>query len=79
VHRHADVGRIVIDGHDVSGRTPDQLADYRARTVGFIFQTFNLFPVLSAWENVEYPLLQFREIGKKNGTSASRASSISSG
>jgi len=54
-----------IDGHDVSGRTPDQLADYRARTVGFIFQTFNLFPVLSAWENVEYPLLQFREIGKK--------------
>jgi len=58
-------GRIVIDGHDVSGRTPDQLADYRARTVGFIFQTFNLFPVLSAWENVEYPLLQFREIGKK--------------
>ena len=57
-------GRIVIDGQDVSGRTPDQLADYRARTVGFIFQTFNLFPVLSAWENVEYPLLQFREIGR---------------
>src|SRR5690606_41160414 len=51
-------GRIVIDGEDVSGRTPDQLADYRARTVGFVFQTFNLFPVLSAWENVEYPLLQ---------------------
>src|SRR5690606_25718974 len=58
-------GRIVIDGHDVSGRTPDQLADYRARTVGFVFQTFNLFPVLSAWENVEYPLLQFRELGRK--------------
>jgi putative ABC transport system ATP-binding protein len=58
-------GRIVIDGHDVSGRTPDQLADYRGRTVGFVFQTFNLFPVLSAWENVEYPLLQFREIGHK--------------
>lgn len=58
-------GRIVIDGQDVSGRTPDQLADYRARTVGFIFQTFNLFPVLSAWENVEYPLLQFREIDRQ--------------
>ncbi len=58
-------GRIVIDGRDVSGRTPDQLAAYRGRTVGFVFQTFNLFPVLSAWENVEYPLLQFRELGKK--------------
>jgi len=56
-------GRIVIDGHDVTGRTPDQLAAYRARTVGFIFQTFNLFPVLTAAENVEYPLLQFSDVG----------------
>ena len=58
-------GRLVIDGRDVSGQSPDQLADYRARTVGFIFQTFNLFPVLSAWENVEYPLLQFRELSRR--------------
>jgi len=57
-------GRIVIDGKDVSGQTPDQLADLRARTIGFIFQTFNLLPVLSAEENVEYPLLQMREIGR---------------
>jgi putative ABC transport system ATP-binding protein len=57
-------GRVVIDGKDVSGRTPDQLADLRARTIGFIFQTFNLLPVLSAEENVEYPLLQMREIGR---------------
>lgn len=55
-------GRIRINGQDVSGKSPDQLADLRARTVGFIFQTFNLFPVLSARENVEYPLLQLREI-----------------
>ena len=61
----ASGGRIVIDGRDVSGRTPDQLADYRARTVGFIFQTFNLFPVLSAYENIEYPLLQFGELSRK--------------
>ena len=44
------------------GRTPDDLADLRARTIGFIFQTFNLFPVLSAEENVEYPLLQLKEL-----------------
>jgi len=58
-------GRVVIDGEDVSDRTPDQLADLRARTIGFIFQTFNLLPVLSAAENVEYPLLQFPELSKE--------------
>jgi putative ABC transport system ATP-binding protein len=57
-------GRILIDGHDVSGRTPDQLADLRARAIGFVFQTFNLFPVLTAAENVEYPLLQRRDLAK---------------
>ena len=55
-------GRILIDGQDVSGKSADQLADLRARTIGFIFQTFNLLPVLSAAENVEYPLLQLREL-----------------
>ncbi len=57
-------GRVLIDGQDVSGRTPDQLADLRARTIGFIFQTFNLLPVLSAEENVEYPLLQLHELSR---------------
>jgi putative ABC transport system ATP-binding protein len=57
-------GRILIDGQDVTGKTPDQLADLRARTIGFIFQTFNLLPVLSAAENIEYPLLQFPELSK---------------
>lgn len=57
-------GRVIVDGHDVSGRTPDQLADLRARTIGFIFQTFNLLPVLSAEENVEYPLLQLPELSR---------------
>ena len=58
-------GHIVIDDRDTSGRTPDELAELRARSIGFIFQTFNLFPVLSAEENVEYPLLQFRELGSE--------------
>ena len=52
----------MITGAEVSNRTPDELADLRARTIGFIFQTFNLLPVLSAWENVEYPLLQNKEL-----------------
>jgi len=55
-------GRIFIDGQDVTGKNPDELADLRARTIGFIFQTFNLLPVLAAGENVEYPLLQFKEL-----------------
>src|SRR5215212_5175723 len=60
----ATTGTIMIDGHDVSGKTPDQLADLRARSIGFIFQSFNLFPVLSAYENVEYPLLQLAELSR---------------
>jgi putative ABC transport system ATP-binding protein len=55
-------GRVIINGHDVSDKDPDALASLRARSIGFIFQTFNLFPVLSAEENVEYPLLQFKEL-----------------
>ena len=57
-------GRVLIEGRDVSGQTPDQLADLRARTIGFIFQTFNLLPVLSAAENVEYPLLNLPELSR---------------
>jgi putative ABC transport system ATP-binding protein len=55
-------GKIFINGQDISGKKPDALSDLRARTLGFIFQTFNLLPVLSAEENVEYPLLQFKEL-----------------
>lgn len=56
------LGKIFINGKDISGQTPDDLSDLRARTIGFIFQTFNLLPVLSAEENVDYPLLQFKEL-----------------
>ena len=55
-------GRIFIGDQDISSQNPDQLAPLRARSIGFIFQTFNLLPVLSAEENVEYPLLQFKEL-----------------
>jgi len=57
-------GRVIIDGVDVSGKTPDELAELRSRTISFIFQTFKLFPVLNAEENVEYPLLQRADVSK---------------
>jgi putative ABC transport system ATP-binding protein len=65
---HIDVpssGRVIVAGHDLAGKSPDALSDLRARTIGFVFQTFNLFPVLTAEENVEYPLLQMREIDRR--------------
>ena len=58
-------GNILIEGQDISGKTPDELADLRLNTLGFVFQTFNLLPVLSAWENIEYPLLQQSNVDKK--------------
>ncbi|HJV63263.1 MAG TPA: ABC transporter ATP-binding protein [Albitalea sp.] len=52
-----DRGRIVIDGQAVDELDDDALSDFRARHLGFVFQNFNLLPVLTALENVEYPLL----------------------
>ncbi|MEJ6007966.1 ABC transporter ATP-binding protein [Paucibacter sp. AS339] len=50
-------GRIEIGGVDIATLSESQLADWRARNVGFIFQFYNLLPVLTALENVELPLL----------------------
>ena len=50
-------GTILIDGQDAGALKDAQLSEFRNRTMGFIFQTFNLIPVLSVFENVEYPLL----------------------
>lgn len=58
-------GKILVEGRDVSGKSADELADLRLNTLGFVFQTFNLLPVLSAWENIEYPMLQQHHIDKK--------------
>ena len=57
-------GQIFINGDDVSGKSSDELADLRSRSIGFIFQTFNLLPVLSAAENVEYPLLHRKDMSR---------------
>lgn len=49
-------GRVTIAGKEISGATEDELALFRRDNVGFIFQSFNLIPTLSAWENTALPL-----------------------
>jgi putative ABC transport system ATP-binding protein len=50
-------GRIVIGGRDIAQMSQTELARWRSQSVGFIFQLYNLLPVLTAFENVELPLL----------------------
>ncbi len=57
-------GQIVVDGQDITRFSDREYATWRARHVGFIFQLYNLIPVLTAFENVELPLLLTR-LGKK--------------
>jgi putative ABC transport system ATP-binding protein len=49
-------GTVIIDGTDIGSLSPDELAEIRSSRLGFIFQSFNLLPVLTVAENVEYPL-----------------------
>jgi putative ABC transport system ATP-binding protein len=55
-----DAGELQVAGKAVQRLTDDALADFRAGHIGFIFQNFNLLPVLTVAENVEYPLLLTR-------------------
>ena len=50
-------GSVRVAGAEVSAMSPNQLAPWRARHIGFVFQQLNLLPVLTAWQNVELPLL----------------------
>jgi putative ABC transport system ATP-binding protein len=50
-------GRIVIAGNDIGAMNDDDLAIFRNRTIGFVFQSFNLLPRLTALENVELPMI----------------------
>ena len=54
---HPSTGKILIGGRAIAGMTDDVLSQFRLAKLGFIFQNFNLIPVLTAIENIEYPLL----------------------
>ncbi|HLO02102.1 MAG TPA: ABC transporter ATP-binding protein [Symbiobacteriaceae bacterium] len=60
-----DGGSTVIDGVDVSELKPVHLAKVRREKLGFVFQNFNLLPVLTALENVEYPLTLRKGVGAR--------------
>ncbi|QDL39621.1 ABC transporter ATP-binding protein [Rhodoferax sediminis] len=62
-----DDGEIIVADCKVGELTDDALSDFRANNIGFIFQNFNLLPVLSAYENIEYPLLLAGASAKKRG------------
>lgn len=52
-----DTGEYQLNGVDVHNLHPQQLSHFRKENIGFVFQSFNLFPVMSAFENIEYPLI----------------------
>lgn len=52
-----DSGEVVIADCAVNKLSDDELSDFRSKNIGFIFQNYNLLPVMTAYENIEYPLL----------------------
>jgi len=56
-------GRVMLEGKDITSASEDELALFRRENVGFIFQSFNLIPTLSAWENVALPLFPIKMTG----------------
>ena len=49
-------GKVLVDGKDISALKEDALAIFRRRKIGFIFQNYNLIPVLTVWENIVFPI-----------------------
>ncbi len=58
-------GKVMIDGIDVTKLDTTALANFRGEKIGFIFQSFNLIPVLSVYENIEYPLIMIQNLSKE--------------
>ena len=62
---HPTTGRVILNGKEMNGTSEDALALFRRENVGFIFQSFNLIPTLSAWENVALPLFPLKMTGEE--------------
>ena len=73
---HASTGLVKIHDQDVTTYTDRQLTDLRLHTIGFIFQTFNLIPVLTTRENVEFPLLLMKKEALSKKEIRSRAEKL---
>jgi len=58
-------GKVMLDGKEITDASEDELALFRRENVGFIFQSFNLIPTLSAWENVALPLFPIKMPGEE--------------
>jgi putative ABC transport system ATP-binding protein len=58
-------GKVVLDGREITASSENELALFRRDNVGFIFQSFNLIPTLSAWENVALPLFPMKMTDEK--------------
>jgi putative ABC transport system ATP-binding protein len=59
-------GKVLIDGKEIDTLKDKELTRYRRTKIGFIFQSFNLIPVLNVYENIEFPLLLNRGLSKKD-------------
>lgn len=66
-------GKFILNGHDVAHKSDDELAEIRNKYIGFIFQSFNLLPKLTALENVALPLIYRGMPAKQRITSAKDA------
>jgi putative ABC transport system ATP-binding protein len=63
-------GRYLLDGHDVSQMSDNELSDYRLRRLGFVFQSFHLIPQLTVRENIELPLFYLGWEAERSGVRA---------
>jgi putative ABC transport system ATP-binding protein len=66
-------GRVSVAGREITSRRPDQLREVRRQSIGFVFQQYNLFPALTALENVEYAL---NVKGRRGGGARSDAAEV---
>ena len=55
-------GEVIVDSENITRLNTTQLAHFRGEKIGFIFQSFNLIPVLSVYENIEYPLIMIQHL-----------------